>query len=44
MFFWVQRRSLQVALLTIAVSSQVRAQTDVPGSPSAPQHDSESEC
>ena len=36
MFFWVQRRSLQIALLAIAVSAQVRAQTDVPSSPSAP--------
>jgi hypothetical protein len=36
MFFWVQRRGLQIALLTIAVSAQVRAQTDVPSSPSAP--------
>src|SRR5579863_5578463 len=36
MFFWVQRRGLQIALLTIAVSSQVRAQTGVPVSPSAP--------
>jgi hypothetical protein len=36
MFFWVQRRGLQIALLTIAVSTQVRAQTDVPVSPSAP--------
>jgi hypothetical protein len=36
MFFWVQRRSLQIALLAIAVSAQVRAQTGVPISPSAP--------
>jgi hypothetical protein len=36
MFFWVQRRSLQIALLTIAVTAQLRAQNDVPSSPSAP--------
>src|SRR5580692_10617254 len=35
MFFWVQRRSLRIALLTIAVSAQVRAQTGAPVSPSA---------
>jgi hypothetical protein len=36
MFFWAQRRGLRIALLTIAVSAQVRAQTGVPVSPSAP--------
>ncbi|HSZ02835.1 MAG TPA: capsule assembly Wzi family protein [Terriglobales bacterium] len=36
MFLWVQRRGLQIALLTIAVSAQARAQTDVPVSPSPP--------
>jgi hypothetical protein len=36
MFLWVQRKSLQIALLTIAVSAQVRGQTDVLGSPSVP--------
>jgi hypothetical protein len=36
MFFWVQRRGLQIALLTIAVSAQARAQTGVPVSPSPP--------
>ena len=35
-FLWVHRGSLQVVLLTIVVSSQLRAQTDVPGSSSAP--------
>jgi hypothetical protein len=35
-FFCVQRRRLQIALLTIAVSAQVRAQTDIPASTSAP--------
>jgi hypothetical protein len=36
MFFWVRRRGLQIVLLAIAVSVQVRAQTGVPGWPSAP--------
>jgi hypothetical protein len=36
MFSWVQRRSLQIALLAIAVSAQVRAQTTVSGSAPSP--------
>ena len=44
MFSWVQRRGLQIAVLTIAMSAQVRAQTAVPGFALGSQHDSESEC
>jgi hypothetical protein len=36
MFFWIRRRSLQIALLAMAVNGQVRAQTGVPGSPPDP--------
>jgi hypothetical protein len=36
MFFWIRRRSLQIALLAMAVNAQVRAQTGVPGSPPDP--------
>jgi len=39
--FWVQRRSLQIALLVIAVGAQLRAQTGMPTVPSGPSGNNE---